>query len=204
MHLAGDGGIVGAGFVEADVAGAANAENLEVDAAAVLDFLFVGGAVGGNLVTLHRAGGQVDVLRLHVDVVEEIGVHEVPVGFRMVVVQAAVFVQIEGDDVGKGKAFFLVQADQLRIKGQRSGARGEAKNHVPAFGGARADQFRNFSCQSLGSILGSFKSFYFHNAPHFTSFPGIFNRNSPGMMRIGSLVRKIPGNGSLHPSRCGK
>ena len=43
----------------------------------------------------------------------------------MVVVQAAVFVQIEGDDVGKGKAFFLVQADQLRIKGQRSGARGE-------------------------------------------------------------------------------
>ena len=157
--------------------------------------------MGGNFIILHRAGGQVDVFRLDVDVVEKIRVHEVPVGFRMVAIQAAVFVQIEGNHVGKGKAFLLMHADQLRVERQRSGARGKAKNHIFAFSGARTDQFRNFSCQSLGSILGSFKSFYFHNAPYFTSFPGIFNRNSPGMMHSGVLARKIPGNGGLHPFR---
>ena len=181
------------------MASPANAENLEVNTAAVLDLLFIGGAVGGNFIILHRAGGQIDVFRLDVDVVEKVGVHEIPVGLRMVTIQAAVFVQIEGNDVGKGKAFLFMHANQFRVKRQRSGARGKAENHVFAFSGARTDQFRNFSCQSLGSILGSFKSFYFHNAPYFTAFPGIFNRNSPGMMHSGALAQKIPGYGGLHP-----
>ena len=139
MHLAGDRGVVGARFVEADVPGAANAQNLEVNTAAILDLLFVGGAVSGNFVALHRAGGKIDVFRLHVDVVEQIGMHEIPVGFRMVAVQAAVFVQVEGDDVGKGEAFLLVHAHQLRIKRQGCGSGGKAQHHVPAFGGAGTD-----------------------------------------------------------------
>lgn len=118
MHLAGDGGIVGAGFVEADVAGASDAENLKVDAAAVLDFLFVGGAVGRDVGIGQHAGGQVDVFRLDIDVVEEVLVHEVPVGFLVFVGKTTVFVEVEGDDVGEGEAFFLVQADQLGVEGE--------------------------------------------------------------------------------------
>ena len=45
----------------------------------------------------------------------------------MVTIQAAVFVQIEGNDVGKGKAFLFMHANQFRVKRQRSGARGKAE-----------------------------------------------------------------------------
>ncbi len=52
----------GAGFVEADVPGASDAEDLQVDAACVGDRLLVGGARGGDLRLREDAVGDVHVL----------------------------------------------------------------------------------------------------------------------------------------------
>src|SRR5438445_12978614 len=61
----------GPGFVEADVAGPADAEQLQVDAPRATDELLVVSAILLHLVQRHRAVRDVDVLRRHVDVVEK-------------------------------------------------------------------------------------------------------------------------------------
>ncbi len=164
-HLAGDGRVVRTGLVEADVARAADAENLEVEAATGLDLVFVGLAVGRNLLGGERAAGEVHVLGLDVDVIEQVGVHEVPVGLHVLMGQARVLVEVEGRHVGEGEALLLVEADQLGVEGQRRGARGEAQHNPLALGSAAADELGDFSGQFLGGILRRIEDFVCHSAP---------------------------------------
>src|SRR6185503_19801813 len=62
----------GAGFVEPDVAGLADAEDLQIDAAGPHDGLLVGGAFGGNLPALDVAVWDVNVRPIDDHVREEL------------------------------------------------------------------------------------------------------------------------------------
>jgi hypothetical protein len=102
---------------ETDVAVGADAQDLEVDAAAFLDAMLVpfteGAIVGG------RAGRDVDVLGRDVDVAEKMFVHEMVIRLGMGDGQADVFVEVEGGDVGEIQLAFFVEADQFLIEPQR-------------------------------------------------------------------------------------
>lgn len=60
-----------AGFVEADVTGAADAENLKIDAAGGADRGFVGGTMGVDIVFGDGARRQVGAGRVEIDVVKD-------------------------------------------------------------------------------------------------------------------------------------
>jgi hypothetical protein len=109
-----------AGLVEGDVAVAADAENLEVDAAGVLDPLLVLPAM--DLEIERPAIGHVGAFGVDIDVVEQVLLHEGPVALRMSGAQADVFVQIEGRYLREVEPFFLVQPDQLAVGAQRAAA----------------------------------------------------------------------------------
>ena len=73
----------GAGLVEADVARLADAEELEVDPARVLDLAFVLLAVRLHLILRDVAPRDVDVLALDVHVVEQVLPHEAVVRWML-------------------------------------------------------------------------------------------------------------------------
>src|SRR4051812_31511732 len=68
-----------AGLVEADVPGAADAEDLQVEAARFGNLLFVALAERSDGIGGNGAVGDVDVFRIDVDEAEEVFVHESPV-----------------------------------------------------------------------------------------------------------------------------
>ncbi len=146
---AGEGIAGGAGFVEADVAGAADAENLKVDAADGVDFVFVGFAVGEDLIRGDGARGDVDVFGGDVDVVEELLAHEAGVAFGVVGGEAVVFVEVEGDDVLEAEFFLAVEADEFAVEGDGGGAGGEAEDG----GAAGAGVFLHEGLHFLGERL---------------------------------------------------
>src|SRR5690606_12399386 len=137
---AGAGVAAGAGLVEADVAGAADAEDLEIEAAGVADAILVGLAAGEDFGAGHGAVGHVDVFGRHVDVVEELVVHEAPVTLGVGAGEAVVFVEVEGDDVLERQAFLAVQADELAVEAHGGGAGGEAEDGAATLVGALADE----------------------------------------------------------------
>src|SRR5262249_45830339 len=96
-----------AGFVEADVPGAANAEDLQVDAAGPANALFVAGAIILDLLGPQGAVGHMNVLRRNVDVIEERFLHPAPVALRIVRRHGVIFVEIEGNDAREVEARFL-------------------------------------------------------------------------------------------------
>ena len=108
------------GLVEGDVAIGANPQHLQIDAATFLDPPFVPGAEG--LVVVGRARGHVDILPRHVDLLEEVLVHEVVVALEMILRQAHVLVEIEGGYLGEVEPLVLVHADQLFVEAQRRGS----------------------------------------------------------------------------------
>ena len=97
-----------AGFVEGDVSGAADAENLDVDAAVRLDGFVVGGARCVHLVRLERAVGDVNVLRRNVYVIEQRFVHPAVVGMLALLPHRVVFIEVERDNTGQVQPFVLV------------------------------------------------------------------------------------------------
>src|SRR5260370_34060285 len=109
-------------FVESDVAVAADAENLQVDAAGIANSLFVGGAIL-LVASLDRAIGDVDVGGRYVHMREKILLHEIVKTLRMACWEAQIFVQVEGDDAREVQFLFAVQADQFLIHLQRRVAR---------------------------------------------------------------------------------
>ena len=115
---------VRAGLVEADVAVAADAQDLQIDAAGPADRLFVAQAVVLDFRERHGAVGNVDVLRRDVDVVEESLVHPAVVAVQIVRLHGIVFVEVEGDDARQVEPLFAMQADQLAIQADRRAAGG--------------------------------------------------------------------------------
>jgi hypothetical protein len=127
-------------LVEADVAGATDAEDLEVDAAGGRDHRLVGGAVRVDLGLRHRARGQVGACGVDVHVVEEVGAHEAPVALRVVRRDRVIFVEVEGRDVGEAETRLAMEPHQLGIEADRRGAGGQAEDHTALLGLALPDQ----------------------------------------------------------------
>ena len=118
----------GAGLVEADVPGAADAEQLEVDAPGLADGRFVPGALLVHPIARNVASGDVDVLRPDVELGEQILVHEPMVGVEAPGIHRVVLVEVEGHDVGEAESLLPMEADQLTIRADRGGARREAEH----------------------------------------------------------------------------
>ena len=117
-----------AGLVEADVAVASDAEDLDVNAAVGLDGLVVGGGAGVEIIA--PAVGAVRRALGHVDQVDEVAVDEVRVALVVVAGQAHVLVEVVGANLGKGDLTGLVAAHELRVELQRRGAGGQAEHEV--------------------------------------------------------------------------
>ncbi len=144
------GAKTGGGLVEADVAIAADAKDLQVDAASISNALLVGGAVLA-IVPFDRAIGNMNVGGRDVHVRKKVLAHEVREALRMIGGKSQVFVEIEGGHAGKIEGLFPVQAGELLIHadGAAAGRQTEAKSRVAAHG-AR-DHARRFAADLFGT-----------------------------------------------------
>src|SRR5205823_48349 len=100
----------------------ADSQDLQIDPAALLDALLVPFAKGA--IVGRGSGWNMNVLRRDVDVAEKMFVHEVVVGLGVRDVQADIFVEVEGGDVGKIQFTFFVEAYQLLVEAEGSRAGG--------------------------------------------------------------------------------
>src|SRR4029079_11103273 len=108
-----------AGLVEADVAGASDAEELKVDAPGVGDGGLVPAAVLDHLVPGNVASGEVHLPGRDVEKGEEVLPHEPMVGVEAPGVHRVVLVEVEGHHPGEGKAFLPMHPDQLAVDADR-------------------------------------------------------------------------------------
>ncbi len=164
-HLPSDRRVIRPGLIEADMTGAPDAENLQVEPAACLNLCLVGGTMCRYVRRCQRAAGQIHVLGLDVDVIEEIVVHEVPVRLRVLVRQSRVFIQVESGHVSERKPFFLVQANQLCVEGERCSSGGKPKHNPFTLSLPCAYKLSDFSCQYLGGFLWRIEYFVCHSTP---------------------------------------
>ena len=115
-------------LVETDVARLADAEQLEVDAARLLNRGLVRVAEGRNLVARERAVGDVDVSRVDVHVGEEVLPHETVVRVEARGPDRVVLIEVEGHHAGEREPVVAVHVDQLAIHADRSGTTGEPQH----------------------------------------------------------------------------
>ena len=141
--------LAGAGLVEADVPGAADAQELNVDAARLGDLLFVPAAVVVHLLDRQRAIGHVPVAGRDVDQVEQVLAHEADVALQLVRLHRVVFVEVERDDVRERQPFFAVQPHQLVVDADRRAAGRQAQHAIPPLGRPLANQIGNLSGHRL-------------------------------------------------------
>ena len=88
-------------FVEADVTVSADAEDLEIDPAGPDDRVFEIETVPLKVLVSNGAVRDVDVPGGDVDVVKQVGVHEVPVALLVLALETEVLVEVEGRHVGE-------------------------------------------------------------------------------------------------------
>ena len=136
------------------MAGPPDAEQLQVDAAGLLEGALVRVAERGDVVRGQRAVRDVNVGGIDVDVVEQELVHEPAVALKRRRLHGVVLVEVEGDDVGEGEPFPAVQPDQLPVDGHRRRPRGQAEHARPSFAGAAADEARDLAGQGRAGRLG--------------------------------------------------
>ena len=115
-------------LVETDVAGAADAQNLEVDSSHLPDLLLVATAGGENLAPVKGPIGDMDGVGRNVDMVEEMFPHEAAVALQLVGLHRPVFVEVERDNRAKGNTFFAVQTDEFVVDADRR-ATGRQSQH---------------------------------------------------------------------------
>ena len=126
---AGAAGQGGEGLVEGQVAVHADAAQEQVDAAQGRDLRLIGRALGLGI--LGHAVEDVHVCLGDVDVIEEVGPHEVPVALVVLPGQAQVFVHVEGHHVPEGDLAGLVHPRQLGVHAQGRGAGGQPQHEGP-------------------------------------------------------------------------
>ena len=133
-------------FVEPDVSGLADAENLKIDSArfANLGFIPIGGSV--NVVPGYVAGWDVDVLRVDVDLREEVLPHEPMVGVNARLRHRVVLVEVERHHVGEAQVLVSMHPDQFAIHPDRRRSGGESEHRPLAGGIALVDEGRD-SCR---------------------------------------------------------
>ena len=106
----------------------ADPQNLDVDAATLLDPLFVPGTERRIVAGVARRN--VDVLLRHVHVLEEILVHEVVITLRMARSQANILVQVERRHLREVQSLLAVHAHQLLVQAKRRGTGGHSQHGV--------------------------------------------------------------------------
>ena len=139
-----------AGFVEADVARAADAEDLHVDAARCLDLALVLTAERVRFIGFQGSVGDVDVVPFDVDLAEERLVHPAEVRVGVLAGQGVVFVEVERDDAREVEILLLVEANQFAVKADGGAARGESQHGGLARGVAGADELVDLARDVLG------------------------------------------------------
>ena len=117
-------------LVEGDVAVVADAQQLQVGNAALPHLGLQRGGVGLGVA---HALGNVGVGLVDVDVVEQVGVHEVAVALVMGLGDAAVFVQVHRAHLGEIHLAGLVGLDELFVHGHGGAAGGKAQLAVGLF-----------------------------------------------------------------------
>ena len=103
-----------------------------------------------NPVKGHRAVGKVNVLRLQIDVGKKLLLHEAEITFPVIPVQAKIFIEIEGDDIGKAEPLLPVQADQFPVKRHGSRPRGQPQHGGASCGTAVQDNVPNLMGEGRG------------------------------------------------------
>ena len=143
-----------AGLVEADVAAAPDAEQQQVQAARALDQPLVLGGVGLDLLRGEVAARNVDVLRRHVDVVEEVLPHEPVVALQAVRRHRDVLVDVERDHVREVEPLLLVHPDQLLVDADGCRAGGQTQHGRVAGARLGLDEGADLAGGLLGERAG--------------------------------------------------
>src|SRR5437667_1355484 len=100
-------------LIKANMAGAADAEQLQIDASRPANPVFVIGTVLRGILCANRAVRDMDVLRLEVYMIEERFLHPAAVTMHVIRRDAKILVQVEGDYPREIEPTFLVHANQL-------------------------------------------------------------------------------------------
>ena len=127
-NQAGPRHFTGAGFIEPDMAGATDPQDLDIDAPRFRNSLLVPQAGVLDVTFVHSTIGNMDIVRLNIDQVKEILPHETDVALQFVGLHREVLVQIEGDDIGQGEVFFPMHADQFVVDADRSASRCQSED----------------------------------------------------------------------------
>src|SRR5216684_3365939 len=98
----------------------ADAEDLQVDPAAIRDALLIPGAEGR--IVARCPGWNVDVVRRDVHMPKKMLVHEVVIALRVIHGEADVFVEVERRHTGEVELLLLVEPDELLVETQWRGA----------------------------------------------------------------------------------
>lgn len=107
-------------FIKPNVPSSSNAQNLQVDSSIGLDFLFIVGTELDDSRSFDLAVRNIDVFLGDVNMIEEVVVHVVIVGFWVVFLDGVVFIQVEGNYVLETHLSIAIHADELTINSQWS------------------------------------------------------------------------------------
>jgi hypothetical protein len=127
---------------------------LEVEAARLGDLLFVLAGVLRDLVDGEGAVGDVDVLGVDIDEVEEVLVHETVVALELFAGDGVVFVEVKSYHVSEGEIFGLVEADEFGVDADGGGAGGEAEDAGLTKNGFFANEAGDFGGDGDRGLMG--------------------------------------------------
>jgi len=108
--------------------GAADPQELQVDAAMLADATLVFLTVCMHGVRRHRAARQVHVGRIDVDVVEEMLPHEAVIALKLMRLHWPILVEVERDHVSDRASRLSVQADEFVVDTHRRAAGGQPEH----------------------------------------------------------------------------
>jgi hypothetical protein len=119
-------------LIETDVAIAADAQKLEVDASGLADGLFIGGAIL-IVIAADCPVGNVDVAGIHVDVRKQVFMHEMMEALGMRGGKTEILIEIKSNDPGEIERALLVKSDELFVNADHGAAGGQAKRQSRFF-----------------------------------------------------------------------
>jgi hypothetical protein len=96
--------------------GAPDTEYLDVEPPRFLDIFFVVSTIGKDLVPRNPSIRNMDILRGNIDMIEKLVVHEAPVAFRMLTLEAVVLIQIKGHHILEAQPFIPVRRNQALVE----------------------------------------------------------------------------------------
>ena len=134
-------------LVEADVAVAADAQQLQVHIALGADIGVV--LVAEGLGVLGQAVGHPGVLGGDVHMVEQVALHKIAVALVVVGSQAHVLVQVDGAHVLKAEAALFIPVHQIAVGPLGGGAGGQAQQAGGIVGNLRGDDLGGAAAHGL-------------------------------------------------------